>query len=340
MTIIEPTSIRAPILIKPNKIDTQTRPSFNDVYASEMEETIIIEPFDSGFGLSVANFLRRVMLSATPGFAITSYSIPGVFHDFSSLEGVLEDCLEIGLNLGKIALHKPTFETEEFIIKTDEEGSLYARALESSGCTVFNPDHVICRLTRKRHLEIKVRIAYGSGSLLAEDQPIEDGWVHMNTYFSPVRRVGFHIEKMRVGEKVDCERVIFNITTNHSISALKALQCACAVAVDQYQAISNINRSYEVIMPSEYHQVREESLDATVLVAENSDMMKRNLGDLGFDKKTVEQLADQKIHTLEDLLQYSEEELYASSAASKKVIEKIRVILTGLGLDLKVSSAS
>ncbi|MCS7338033.1 MAG: DNA-directed RNA polymerase subunit alpha, partial [Verrucomicrobiae bacterium] len=193
----------------------------------------IAEPFEPGYGHTIGNSLRRVLLSSLEGAAITSVKIDGVAHEFSTIEGVVEDVTDIVLNLKKVLFKVHTREPQTLILSVNKEGPVTAADIQlNQNVELVNPEQHICTLDKKRKLEMELEVKVGRGFLPSEEnkkpgQPI--GVIPIDSLFSPVRRVRYSVEAARVGQRTDYDRLILEIWTDGRISPDDALVQASAI---------------------------------------------------------------------------------------------------------------
>ena len=204
-----------------------------------------VEGLYSGYGITVGNTLRRVLFSSLPGAAVTQFKVKGVQHEFSTIPGIKEDIVEIGLNLKKLRFRAHSDEPQTLFLKAKGEKVVTAGDIESnSEAEVINPDFVIATLTDKSsELEIELKVERGLGFVPAESRKSEKlpiGTMALDAAFSPVVKASFSVENMRVGDRTDYNRLIISVTTDGSVTPSSALHKASNILKDHFEKISNI----------------------------------------------------------------------------------------------------
>jgi len=201
------------------KIDEETQTDFYTKF--------IVEPFERGYGITIGNSLRRVLISSIEGSAVTSVRINGAKHEFSSLDGVVEDTAQIILNIKKLILRSYTKESKILTLTVNKKGEARAKDIKTDETVeILNPDLVIATLTKDRRLNIEMEVGKGRGYVPSErnkreDQPI--GYIPIDAVFSPVKKVMFNVENTRVGQRTDYDKLILEIWTNGSITPKDAV---------------------------------------------------------------------------------------------------------------------
>ncbi|MCG8399979.1 MAG: DNA-directed RNA polymerase subunit alpha, partial [Firmicutes bacterium] len=224
-------------LIKPTKIDVL--PGNNP----EITATLVAEPLERGFGLTLGNALRRVLLSSLQGAAITSVQIDGVLHEFSSIAGVREDVTDIVLNIKSVALRMGGEGPRRMILKADGPGEVTAGMIETGhDIEIMNPNLVICTLAEDASLSMELTVDTGKGYVPAtqnrpEDPPI--GLIQVDAVFSPVRKVTYKVDDARVGQVTDYDKLSLEVTTNGSVTPDDAVALAARILQDQLQRFIN-----------------------------------------------------------------------------------------------------
>jgi DNA-directed RNA polymerase subunit alpha len=218
-------------LIKPSSITTKEEGDNNCI------STIVLEPFERGFGNTLGNSLRRVLLSSINGFAVTSIRINGVQHEFSSIDGVKEDVIDIIMNIKSLAITKNDSSPFSIKLSANSEGPVFAGSIDvPAGVEIINKDLVICHLNKGAKIEIHMNVEYGTGYILANNSKKGDniiGLIPIDSVFSPVKKVSYKVENARVGQITDYDKIIFNIETNGTISSKDALGIAAKIIQEQ-----------------------------------------------------------------------------------------------------------
>ena len=203
-------------------------------------------PLEPGYGLTVGNALRRVLLSSLEGFAITSVKIEGVEHEFSTIDGVIEDVTEIVLNLKKIRFKQQIEDenAENAIIKVSNQKKITAKDIAAglSNFQVLNPEQLICSMDKKVNFEMSILIEKGRGYVPASEYNVEDnsvGTIAIDSIFTPIVNVNYNVENYRVGQKTDFEKLNINITTDSSIDPKQALTDASKILIQHFMLFSD-----------------------------------------------------------------------------------------------------
>ena len=205
----------------------------------------VLEPLERGFGLTIGNALRRILLSSLPGDAITSVRIDGVMHEFQTIDGIIEDVTSIVLNLKKIVVKKNTEEQVTVKISAKGEGTLTAAALIKEGTLeVINPDQEICTLAEGGKLEMELTIGRGRGYIVADEVKetlgdVKVGTIAVDALYSPIERVNYEVEKARVGQNNNFDKLILEVWTDGSLAPQEAVKEASSILMAQLDKIDN-----------------------------------------------------------------------------------------------------
>ncbi|MBI2096968.1 MAG: DNA-directed RNA polymerase subunit alpha [Candidatus Sungbacteria bacterium] len=292
-----------------------------------------IEGLYPGYGLTIGNSLRRVLLSSLEGAAVTSVKIAGIGHEFGTIDGVLEDVVEIILNLKKLRfrIHGQGPYTATLSVKGERE--VKAKDLQSpSQLEVVSPDLHIATITNKRTtLEVELEVSRGLGYQPVEQrskEKVEIGVIALDAAFSPVRHVNYEVENMRVGDRTDYNRLRLHITTDGSISPREALVAAIDTVVDQFKAIRPRETKPEIVRGEEAPE--EEMPKAKAVVP-----AKVKIADAGLSARTTSALVESGIKTVGALTKKKEEKLRGLEGLGEKGVEEIKEYLASVGLSLK-----
>ncbi len=295
-------------------------------------------PLEPGFGLTVGNALRRVLLSSLEGHAITSLRIDGVEHEFSTVSGIVEDVTEIILNLKQVRFKKQIDETEKETVSisiTDQE-QLTAGDLQKfiSGFQVLNPDLVICNMDKSVKLNAEITIEKGRGFVPAEENkkasaPI--GTIFTDSIFTPIRNVKYAIENFRVEQKTDYEKLVFDIDTDGSINPKDALTEAAKILIHHFMLFSDERITLEADEIAQTETYDEESLHMRQL-------LKTRLIDMDLSVRALNCLKAAEVETLGDLVSFNKSDLMKFRNFGKKSLTELEelVLVKGLsfGMDL------
>ena len=306
--------------------------------SSEFEGKFEFRPLEPGYGLTVGNALRRVLLSSLEGFAITSVKLENVDHEFSTISGVVEDVTEIILNLKQIRFKRQIDETEEEKVSISIGGQDKLKAADFqkfiSGFQVLNPDLVICNLEKSVQLNIEITIEKGRGYVPAEENKknnTELGVIAIDSIFTPIKNVKYSIENFRVEQKTDYEKLVFEIISDGSIHPKDALTEAAKTLIHHFLLFSDERITLEADEIAQTETYDEESLHMRQL-------LKTKLVDMDLSVRALNCLKAAEVDTLGDLVSYNKNDLMKFRNFGKKSLTELEelVVLKGLsfGMDL------
>jgi DNA-directed RNA polymerase subunit alpha len=306
--------------------------------SSEFEGKFEFRPLEPGYGLTVGNALRRVLLSSLEGFAITSVKLENVEHEFSTIPGVVEDVTEIILNLKQVRFKRQIEESEEekVTITIGGQEQLKAADLQKfiSGFQVLNPDLVICNLEKNVQLNMEITIEKGRGYVPAEENKkanAELGVIAIDSIFTPIKNVKYIIENFRVEQKTDYEKLVFEIITDGSIHPKDALTEAAKTLIHHFLLFSDERITLEADEIAQTETYDEESLHMRQL-------LKTKLVDMDLSVRALNCLKAAEVDTLGDLVSYNKNDLMKFRNFGKKSLTELEelVVLKGLsfGMDL------
>ena len=303
--------------LKPKIID------INNVASNRAKLTL--EPFERGYGHTLGNALRRVLLSSMFGYAPTCVKIAGVLHEYSSLEGVREDVVEILLNLKGLVVKLNNRDSETLVLKKNEEGVVLASDISvSHDVEIINPDHLIANLAPGGKLDMEILIEKGRGyipaSAMTEDQSKTIGNLFIDASFSPVRKVSFNVENARVEQSTDFDKLVIDIETNGSIDPEKAVSSAAAILMDQLSSFADMT----------FNQSDDPILEKPKI----NPVLLRPVDDLELTVRSANCLKAESIFYIGDLVQRSENELLRTPNLGRKSLNEIIEVLNNEGLDL------
>lgn len=224
-----------------------TKPSFvalKEGYNDFNNSVIVLEPFERGFGNTLGNSLRRVLLSCIAGFAVTSVKIDGVLHEYTSIDGVEEDVIDIIMNIKSLAITKDSSESCVIRLTSDRPGPVYAGSIDlPAGVDIINKDLLICTLNEGVKIDIQMNVECGKGYVVADSSKKDKtvGLIAVDSIFSPVKRVAYKVENARVGQVTDYDKLIFEIETNGSITPVDALATAAKILQEQLSVFINFD---------------------------------------------------------------------------------------------------
>ncbi|MFN4319182.1 MAG: DNA-directed RNA polymerase subunit alpha [Aquificaceae bacterium] len=299
------------------------------VYWEERTKTygrLVVEPLERGFGITIGNSLRRTLLSSIEGTAITAVKIYGVYHEFSSIEGVQEDTLEIIANLKKVRFKLHNSDVEILYLKKKGEGVVYAKDLSlPPNVEVINADQKILTITDpEKEINMEIRIERGFGYVPTEEMEVlgEVGWILVDADFSPVRQVAFRVEKTRVEKRSDYDKLIMEVYTDGTKTPEEVIKEAVQLIVKNFSALENI--SYEAPVIEEPVVVVDEFMEKLSLPIEELDVSQRALN-------SIKRMG---ITTIGGLVRLTEEDLKSTKNVGRKAINEIKEALKQMGLYL------
>jgi DNA-directed RNA polymerase subunit alpha len=304
--------------LKPRIIDVQ---NFSPFHAK-----VTMEPFERGYGHTLGNALRRILLSSMPGYALTEVQISGVLHEYSALDGVQEDVVDILLNLKGVVLKLHTRDDAMLSLKKKGEGVVTAGDIEAGhDVEIVNPDHVIAHLASGGKLEMQIRVEKGRGYQpgTVRMKPGEGraiGSIVLDASFSPVRRVSYSVESARVEQRTDLDKLIVDIETNGAIEPEEAIRYAAKILVDQLSVFAELKGT-----PMQFEQPRTAQVDPLLL---------RPVDDLELTVRSANCLKAENIYYIGDLIQRSENELLKTPNLGRKSLNEIKEVLASRGLTL------
>lgn len=291
----------------------------------------VVEPLERGYGTTLGNSLRRVLLSSLPGAAVTSVKIQGVLHEFSTIPGVLEDVTEIILNLK--GLHLKLHSDEEKVLRIEAEGEREVLArdiIADADVEILNPDHHIATLAEDGRLFMEMTVAKGRGYVPAERNKKGShiiGVIPVDSIFTPVRKVNYVVENTRVGQVTDYDRLTLEVWTNGSIRPDEAVSLSAKILTEHLQlfvGLTNGTGNMEIMVKKE-EEKRNKLLEMTI-------------EELDLSVRSYNCLKRAGINTVEELIQRNEEEMMKVRNLGKKSLEEVISKLSELGLSLRKSS--
>ena len=299
----------------------------------------IIEGCYPGYGTTLGNSLRRVLLSSLSGAAITSVKIKGVKHEFSTISGVQEDVIQIILNLKKVRFKMHKDEPIKISLSAKGEKTITAAQIVcSSDIEVVNKEAPIATITSpKGEIEMEMEVENGIGYVPVEQQTRENkevGVIAIDAIYTPIRRVNYSIENMRVGKRTDFERITLEIATDASISPREAYEKAVKILVDQFAALEKIEK--ETSKKEEKEEAKEEKkIEKEETIQEDDPKKTEVVGLKNLSTRTLNVLEKNKIGAVGDILKYSEEELSEMEGMGAKGIKEIKKAIGDFGFNLK-----
>ncbi len=296
---------------------------------NERRAKVSLEPLERGFGHTLGNALRRILLSSMPGSAIVEAEIEGVLHEYSAIEGVQEDVLEILLNLKDVAIDMEDRDEASLTLKAKGPGTVTAGDIElSHGVAIANPELVVAHLTDKGALDMILKVRRGRGyepasirdNSAGEDRPI--GQLQLDATYSPVRRVAYAVEAARVEQRTDLDRLVIDIETDGTIDPEDAIRRSATIMQDQLTAFVKLD---ETAGSEEVPETTEPPVDPILL---------RPVDDLELTVRSANCLKAENIFLIGDLIQRTEVELLKTPNLGKKSLTEIKDVLATRGLSL------
>ncbi len=312
-------------LIKPTKLE---------VVSGEVEHvaSVVAEPLERGFGLTLGNALRRVLLSSLQGAAVTAIQIDGVLHEFSSVAGVREDITNIVLNVKEISIRMEDEGPKRLHLSKKGPATVKAGDIELTGdIEILNPELVICHLDDGAELNIEFTINTGKGYAPADKNRPEDapiGFIPVDSLFSPVRRVSYNVEATREGQVLDYDKLTLKVETNGAVTPEDAIAFAARILQDQLAIFVNFEEP-----------VIEAPVDTTPELAFNPALLKK-VDELEFSVRSANCLKNDNIVYIGDLIQKSEGEMLRTPNFGRKSLNEIKEVLAQMGLHLGMDVAN
>lgn len=289
----------------------------------------VLQPLEEGYGTTIGNAFRRVLLASIPGSAITAVKVEGVLHEFQTIPGVTEDMAEIVLNLKEIRLRPNEGAGQKVEFTVEGPGAVTGAAItsKSTDFDVLNPDHHIATLADKVSLQFELRVGRGKGYVLAEDQVIDEapvGMIPIDSIFTPVLNVRYQVEPTRVGQKTDYEKLTLEITTDGSISPEESLAAAAKILRDHVQLFLNFD--------AEEAQIQEEEESREAEFNRIRRILNTSVDELELSVRSHNCLKAASIETIKDLVSRQESEMLKFRNFGRKSLTELSEIIEGYGL--------
>lgn len=290
----------------------------------EKSATFIVEPLHTGYGMTLGNSLRRVLLSSIAGAAVDAFKVDGVTHEFTTIDGVKEDVVDIMMNLKQLVFRLYSDEPQLVRLEAKGTGKVTAKDIRTNAdVEIVNPDHVIATLTdSKAKLAMDIRINKGRGYVMNEetghDKPSD--MIAVDALFSPVERVRYKVENTRVGQITNLDKLLLTVTTDGSISPQEAFEEAAAILVTQYNALAGTTT------------VEAKSTGNTAEGEEEASPLMTPIDDLGLSARTTNALVNNDIHTVNDLVTLNDAELKDLKGFGSKALDEVQEKLKSLDL--------
>jgi DNA-directed RNA polymerase subunit alpha len=286
------------------------------------------QPFERGFGTTVGNALRRVLLSSIEGAAVTAVKIDGVLHEFSPIPGVVEDATDIILNLKQVPLKMHVDTTKTLYLRIDKAGDVKARDIETDAdVEILEPDAHIATVAEGGRLHMEMRVKRGRGYVSADknfDEDLGIGWIPIDSVHSPIKKVNYLVEAARLGQTTDYDKLTVDVWTNGSVTARDAVSLSAKLIRDHLNIFINLEDGLETQSEGAADQPR-------AALNENLD---KSVEELELSVRSYNCLKNANIRTIRELVQKTEGEMLKTKNFGRKSLNEIKEILTGMGLNL------
>ena len=286
---------------------------------------IVLEPLEQGFGHTLGNALRRIILSSMPGTAVSEVKIDGVLHEYSTIEAVQEDVIDILLNLKDLSVRLTEVEDAELTVSKSGSGTVTAADINlSTGVEIINPDHHIATLNDEGSINMTMRVTRGRGFVpvrpLDEDEGQETGLLRLDATYSPIKRVTYQVDNARVEQRTNLDRLTVDIDTDGTLEAEEILRISATILQHQLSAFAELGRLEEVI---------EEKEEAKI-----DPIMLRPVDELELTVRSANCLKAENIHYIGDLVTRMESDLLRTPNLGKKSLNEVKEVLLSRGLSL------
>src|SRR6187399_3214470 len=286
------------------------------------------QPFERGFGTTIGNALRRVLLSSIKGAAITAVKIDGVLHEFSPIPGVVEDAIDIILNLKQIPLKLHSDHTKTLIVRIDKAGEVRARDIQADGdVEILEPDAHIATVAEGGKLHMEMRVKRGRGYVSADknfDEDLGIGWIPIDSVHSPIKKVNYLVEAARLGQTTDYDKLTVDVWTNGSVTPRDAVSLSAKLIRDHLNIFINLEEVGDLQQDATADQPR-------AALNENLD---KSVEELELSVRSYNCLKNANIRTIRELVQKTEGEMLKTKNFGRKSLNEIKEILTTMGLGL------
>jgi len=310
-------------LIKPEKLGIEPGPDRSRV------ATIVAEPLERGFGMTLGNAIRRILLSSLQGAAVTAVQIDGVLHEFSSIPGVREDVTDVVLNIKQLALRMHGEGPKRMLLTATGPGEVTAGQIQTGhDIEIMNPKLVLCTLDEGVKFGMELTVNNGKGYVpaaqnRAEDSPI--GLIPVDAIYSPVRRISYRVEPTRVGQVTDYDKLLLNVETNGAVSPEDAVALAARTLQDQLQLFINFEEPQQLRLEEPHEEL-----------PFNRNLL-RKVDELELSVRSANCLKNDNIVYIGDLVQKSEQEMLRTPNFGRKSLNEIKEVLASMGLSLGIT---
>ena len=290
----------------------------------------VLEPLERGFGRTIGNALRRVMLSSLPGSAVSRIKIEGVLHEFQKVDGIVEDVTEIILNLKSLVLKNHSEEDQVLYLKASKEGIVTAASIEKNAeVEIINPDLVICTLSKGGSIDMTMTVTNGRGYVDAKQNSknipeTEVGFIAIDSLYSPIERISYDVEDARVGQNENYDKLILEVWTNGSMHPEEAIALASRILIEHFEIVTELNTISDV---------------KGLLTDKEEDPIAKTLEtpieELDLSVRAYNCLKRAAIHTLQDITTMSEDEMMKIRNLGKKSLKEVMDKIKDMGLNFR-----
>ena len=317
-----------------------TLPSKPKVIAEEGKRgTYEIDGLHPGYGYTLGNSLRRIILSSLPGAAITQVKIDGLKHEFSTLEGVKEDVVTLLLHLRRVRVRLTTDEPQVLTLKVKGPKTVTAADIEVPGqVEILNPDQYIAEMSGKSSLDVEITVERGLGYLPKEavqKDRVDIGIIPLDATFSPIRRVNYEVENMRVGDRTDYNRLRVFIETDGTLTAREALERSIEVMIHQLRAIVGFKEEEAAEASAEEGSAEGTGVDRRIDEKADMEALKTRISELQLSARVISALDGASIRTIGGLVRKREDDLLSIEGLGQKGLQEIKRALSNFGLTLR-----
>lgn len=304
------------------------KPNITKVDESTNYGKFVVEPLERGYGTTLGNSLRRILLSSLPGAAISSIQIDGVLHEFSTIDGVLEDVTQIILNIKKLALKMNTDEDKNIEIDVNDPAKVTAADIVADpDVEVLNPEQYICTVADGGHFHVRMTVKKGRGYVAADQNKSDDmpiGVLPIDSIFTPISRVNYQVESTRVGRRNDFDKLTLDVWTNGSISPREAISLAAKILTEHLDIFVNLT---------------DEAKNAEIMVEKEEThkekMLEMTIEELDLSVRSYNCLKRAGINTVQELTNKTEADMMKVRNLGRKSLEEVKNKLADLGLGLR-----
>ena len=312
-------------LIRPRQLIQEDEESDPERYGK-----FVAKPLEKGFGVTLGNTLRRVLLSSLQGTAITAVRIDGVLHEFSTVEGVIEDVTDIILNLKGVLIRQETYEPQTFVLEKagsrGEQIEVAAEDIQTTGdAVIMNPDHHICTLAGEGHLRMELRVEKGAGYVPADrnkDPEAPIGTIPIDAIFSPIQRVNYTVSTARVGQRTDYDKLSIEVWTDGTVVPADAVAFSAKILKEQLQIFINFDEEEE---PPQQDEEPEEEWNENLF---------KTVDELELSVRSANCLQNANIKYIYELVEKTEADLLKTKNFGRKSLNEVKEVLAEMGLQL------